>query len=243
MRESPKKLKKQALGFLGVLNKYGVTLDSDANPVLEHIEDKNIQKFLKKKEALVRTTLLQADLEFEYPQKLEKILVQSDILRWLDEEEEKLKNIALEEYMDAETKNQSDIKLTPGKQFYLTYDEYYNNRELVAQDTSRIKIGAGGMIEKSLTYEQFVEINKSDNMFDNDLLEQQYKFWETAIEKEQRLKKVWIDMNRSQALGGVDDVSDEQRGEMNEQIIELMRKLRWKVDQQLVRRNKRPIFH
>ena len=145
--------------------------------------------------------------------------------------------------MDAETKNQSDIKLTPGKQFYLTYDEYYNNRELVAQDTSRIKIGAGGMIEKSLTYEQFVEINKSDNMFDNDLLEQQYKFWETAIEKEQRLKKVWIDMNRSQALGGVDDVSDEQRGEMNEQIIELMRKLRWKVDQQLVRRNKRPIFH
>ena len=73
--------------------------------------------------------------------------------------------------MDAETKNQSDIKLTPGKQFYLTYDEYYNNRELVAQDTSRIKIGAGGMIEKSLTYEQFVEINKSDNMFDNDLLE------------------------------------------------------------------------
>lgn len=164
-------------------------------------------------------------------------------MRWLDEEEEKLKNIALEEYMDAETKNQSDIKLTPGKQFYLTYDEYYNNRELVAQDTSRIKIGAGGMIEKSLTYEQFVEINKSDNMFDNDLLEQQYKFWETAIEKEQRLKKVWIDMNRSQALGGVDDVSDEQRGEMNEQIIELMRKLRWKVDQQLVRRNKRPIFH
>ena len=99
------------------------------------------------------------------------------------------------------------------------------------------------MIEKSLTYEQFVEINKSDNMFDNDLLEQQYKFWETAIEKEQRLKKVWIDMNRSQALGGVDDVSEEQRGEMNEQIIELMRKLRWKVDQQLVRRNKRPIFH
>ena len=145
--------------------------------------------------------------------------------------------------MDAETRNQSDIKLTPGKKFYLTYDEYYNNRELVAQDTSRIKIGAGGMIEKSLTYDQFVEINKSENMFDNDLLEQQYKFWETAIEKEQRLKKVWIDMNRSQALGGVDDVTDEQRSEMNDQIIELMRKLRWKVDQQLVRRNKRPIFH
>ena len=46
---------------------------------------------------------MQADLEFEYPQKLERIIVQADILRWLEEEEEKLKNIALEEYMDAET--------------------------------------------------------------------------------------------------------------------------------------------
>ena len=42
----------------------------------------------------------------------------------------------------------------------------------MAEDTSRIKIGAGGMIEKSLTFDQFVDINKSDNMFDNDLLEQ-----------------------------------------------------------------------
>ena len=78
---------------------------------------------------------------------------------------------SLEEYMEAETQNQADIKLTPGKEFYLTYDEYYNNKEHVVQDQSRIKIGAGGMIEKSLTYEQFVEVNKSENIYDNDLLE------------------------------------------------------------------------
>ena len=161
MREGPNKLKKKALGFLGVLNKYDVTLDEEANPVLDHIKDKNIRKFLQRKEKLVRTTLMQADLQFEYPQKLERILVQSDLLRWLDEEEEKLKNIALEEYMDAETKKQADIKLTPGKDFYLTYDEYYDTKDLVTEDTSRIKIGAGGMIEKSLTYEQWVEGNKS----------------------------------------------------------------------------------
>lgn len=46
---------------------------------------------------------MQSDLEFEYPQKLEKMLVKSDILRWLDEEEEKLKNIALEEFMETES--------------------------------------------------------------------------------------------------------------------------------------------
>lgn len=28
------------------------------------------------------------------------------------------------------------------------------------------------------------------------MIEQEYKFWETNLEKEQRLKKTWIDMNR-----------------------------------------------
>ena len=76
-------------------------MDEDANPVYEKVGDKNIVRFLQKKDSLVRVTLMQADLEFEYPQKLEKMLVKSDILRWLDEEEEKLKNIALEEFMEA----------------------------------------------------------------------------------------------------------------------------------------------
>lgn len=46
---------------------------------------------------------MQADLEFEYPQKLEKLMVKADLLKWLDEEEEKLKNIALEEFMETES--------------------------------------------------------------------------------------------------------------------------------------------
>ena len=58
---------------------------------------------MERKESLVRVTLMQADLEFEYPQKLEKLLVKQDLLRWLDEEEEKLKNIALEEFMETES--------------------------------------------------------------------------------------------------------------------------------------------
>ena len=80
-----------------------MTLDEDANPVLDHIEDHNIRTFLEKKQALVRVTLMQADLEFEYPQKLEKLMVKADLLKWLDEEEEKLKNIALEEFMETES--------------------------------------------------------------------------------------------------------------------------------------------
>ena len=84
--------------------KHGVHLDEDANPVYDHIKSERVRKFLKEKESLVRVTLMQYDLEFEYPQKLEKILVKADILKWLDEEEEKLKNIALEEFMETESK-------------------------------------------------------------------------------------------------------------------------------------------
>jgi len=45
--------------------------------------------------------------------------------------------------------------LTPGKEFLLTYDDYYGNKDMVSSATSMIKIGAGGMIEKSLTYEEY----------------------------------------------------------------------------------------
>jgi hypothetical protein len=55
------------------------------------VKEKNVVETLKKQESLVKVTLMQADLEFEYPQKLEKLLVRSDVLRWLDEEEEKMK--------------------------------------------------------------------------------------------------------------------------------------------------------
>lgn len=153
---------------------------------------------------------MQADLEFEYPQKLEKLIVKADILKWLDEEEEKLKNIALEEYLDAETQSKASVKLTPGKEYHLTYDDYYGNRDIVVETKGGIKLSEGGMIEKQLTFEEYAVDHRSENDFENDLLEQQYKFWETNLEREQRLKKVWIDMNRRRTLGGIDDVSREE---------------------------------
>ena len=144
--------------------------------------------------------------------------------------------------MEAESQKKTAAKLTPGKEFHLQYDEYYGNKELVMDSAPRLKIGEGGMIEKALTYEEYAAEHISPQVFDNDMLEQQYKFWETDLEREQRLKKVWIDMNRAQALGGVDAMTDEEHNELRGQIIELVRKIRWKVDQELVRRNHRPLF-
>lgn len=127
--ERPTNLKKNAKGFLKLLKKHGVYLDEDACPVYDNVKDKHIRNFLQRKESLVRVTLMQADLEFEYPQKLEKILVKADLLNWLDEEEEKLKNIALEEFMEKEAQQKAGGKLIPGDEFLLTYDEYYGNKE------------------------------------------------------------------------------------------------------------------
>ena len=79
-------------------------MDDDANVCYDKVGDQNIVKYLKTKESLVRMTLMQGDLEFEYPQKLERLMVKTDILNWLDAEEEKLKNIALEEYMETQTR-------------------------------------------------------------------------------------------------------------------------------------------
>jgi len=88
------------------------------------------------------------------------------------------------------------MDLTPGKEFILSYDDYYGNKDLVADAMSKIKIGETGMIEKELTFEEYAEKHLTEDIFDHDTIELEYKFWETNLEREQRLKKTWIDMNR-----------------------------------------------
>ena len=94
VREAPTKLKRSAQTLLKKLRKLGVKLDDNGDVDYKSVEEPNIVNDLKKNETLVKLTLLQADLEFEYPQKLEKMRVKADILRLVEEEEAKLKSIA-----------------------------------------------------------------------------------------------------------------------------------------------------
>lgn len=64
-------------------------------------------------QSLVRLTLMQADLEFEYPQKLEKMLIKADVLELANKEEEQLQFAAYAEQAEAERKR------------VLTYEEYF----------------------------------------------------------------------------------------------------------------------
>ena len=96
--ESPTKLKRNAKAFLALLRKHNIQLDQDGEVDYSNCESKHVLESLKRKEELVKVTLMQADLEFEYPHKLEKLLVRSEILAWLDEEEKKLENLAKQQF-------------------------------------------------------------------------------------------------------------------------------------------------
>jgi len=142
---------------------------------------------------------MQADLEFEYPQKLEKMKVKGDILKLVEEEEAKLKSIAQQKEMDEMSKK------------VLTYEEYYGEGPLNETQTIRDTRNILGHSKKDTKYELFIHQHASKYMFDNDLIEQAYKFWENDEEKAERLKMIWLDLKRKNAIGGIEQrTTDEQ---------------------------------
>jgi len=80
VREAPTKLKKSSKTFLKKLQKFGVKLDHMGDLDFSNVKHPNMITYISKNEQLVKLTLMQADLEFEYPMKLEKMIVKSDIL-------------------------------------------------------------------------------------------------------------------------------------------------------------------
>ena len=103
---------------------------------------------------------MQADLEFEYPHKLEKLLVRSEILSWLDEEEIKLQTLAKQQFEEQQVSELSQGRNTPGDDFYLTYDDYYGNQEEVQavqrENTTKTIYDTG-----KISFEEFVKKNAS----------------------------------------------------------------------------------
>jgi hypothetical protein len=73
VREGPTKLKRNAKSFLNKIKKVGAKLDDTGDLNLSNVRDNNVKLYLEKNAQLVKLTLMQADLEFEYPQKLEKM--------------------------------------------------------------------------------------------------------------------------------------------------------------------------
>ena len=228
--------------MLKKIQKYGAKLDEFGDLDLFDVKDKNVRDYLQKNESLVKLTLMQADLEFEYPQKLEKMMIKADVIEMANKEEEKLQFAAFAKEAEEARKR------------VLTYEEYF---QLDPRKDGHIRPQkkSMGSSKGDTTYEQFLKERQSDNMFENDVslkfnfqnsffqyLEQEYKFWETQEDKEERIKKIWINLKRKNALGGVDQRTSDEQLELNKEITELVRKIRWRVDQELTRRSIEPIF-
>lgn len=96
------------------------------------------------------------------------------------------------------------------KEKQLTYEEYFGLDDFIVDMRPREKIRPG-----KIPFEEFVKKAASDNIFENDLLEQQYKFWESTQDREARLKNIWIDLKRKNALGGVDKPQPEDTLALN----------------------------
>jgi hypothetical protein len=61
-------------------------------------------------------------------------------------------------------------------------------------------------------------------------MEQAYKFWENDEERSQRLKKIWLELRKKNALGGVEARTTEEQDKISQQIVELTRKVRFRID-------------
>ena len=134
------------------IQKYGARLDDDGELDLSEVREDNVKKYLKDKESLVKLTLMQADIEFEYPQKLEKMMIRADVIEMADKEEEKLSFAAFAKEAEEARKK------------VLTYEEYF---QLDPQKDGHIrpKSSSQGSSKGDTTYEQFVKDRASDNMF------------------------------------------------------------------------------
>ena len=106
-------------------------MDRNGRVDYSSIKDPQILRLIKNNEPLVELTLMQADLEFEYPQKLEKMMIKADILKLVEEEEAKVKSIAYQkEYEESQKK-------------ILTYEEYYNAQP--GRETPRAVLDKSGL--------------------------------------------------------------------------------------------------
>jgi hypothetical protein len=49
-----------------------------------------------------------------------------------------------------------------------------------------------------------LEERAGESIFTKDTLELEYKFWESPEERVERLKRIWIDLKKKNALGGIE---------------------------------------
>jgi hypothetical protein len=114
---------------------------------------------------------------------------------------------------------------------------YLDNAEVINQEKSKEK--STESVKKLFSYDEWVKENSNQYLFDNDLLREQYNYWESPIDKETRLRESWI---KAKQRSLTEDHNNEEASALNESISDLVRTLRRKIDQQLIKNRKHPAF-
>lgn len=130
-----------------------------------------MERQVRANEPLVRVTLMQADLEFEYPQKLEKLMIRSDMLKWLDEEEHKLRELVMEpEYISDSQANLPPMPEAHDGSPVLTLEDYYSIPDDI---TMSLVASRKSLINQKMPFDEWAADHASENIFDNDV-----SFWQ-----------------------------------------------------------------
>lgn len=127
----------------------------------------------------------------------------------------------------------------------LSYEDYFDVDESFTASERTEKRDVRKLGQKSLTFEQFLEQHdESTGIFDSEMQELEYKFWETDEEKQYRIAKLWTDLKKNQATMSPDNQrkATEDQTKLTKEICELTRRIRWRVDQEYVRKNREPLF-
>ena len=241
--ETPQKLKDSFNRLLKKLEKYDITLNDQGRIDYESIKDKNALTWIKNNERMITTCLMCKDLDFEIPHKIKKEDIKEKLIGDIMSEEKRLNDYNTEQ-MQIENDAKSRIKSKSKG-----YENYFNilpnyNTDILSGEKEKLSEGAGRNMKKHMQYEEFVKQFSNKYMFDNDLLYETYYYWEDLDEKESRLRELWINSKKVKLERAIKyprlHMKDLDR--LNDEIGELVRNLRRKIDQALLKNRKHPIF-
>jgi hypothetical protein len=236
--ETPQKLKDSFSVLMKKLEKNKIELDKGGK-----INYKTIPKpalnFVKKNERLITVCLLCKDLDFEIPHKASKTEIKNQIMKEITDEELRLEGI------QTSAKESEAMEREKSLTKRINYENYFQINPNYGADVIVTKANkmdeARGNIKKLYTYDEFVKEFAKKFMFDNDLLYETYYYWETLIEKEERLRQLWLNSRKNMI-----DINDREKNKkiykLNEEILDLIRGLRRKIDQTLIKNKKHPVF-
>ena len=101
----------------------------------------------------------------------------------------------------------------------------------------------GSNQSKKMSLDHYSKVHGEKNLFDRDLDEAKYNYMETIEEKEKRLKKLWIMTKRNRTIQrSLESPTNEEIININNDIVKLVRNIRYKIDQNLLKNQKHPIF-